>query len=53
MLFTFDTVLTHHDAVHFSWQVGPTGDAPVVSGFDVAWLEGGRIGRLCGFFIGT
>ncbi|MDX3867462.1 nuclear transport factor 2 family protein [Streptomyces europaeiscabiei] len=53
MLFTFDTVLTHHDAVHFSWQVGPTGEAPVVSGFDVAWLEGGRIGRLCGFFIGT
>ncbi|MFF3323124.1 nuclear transport factor 2 family protein [Streptomyces sp. NPDC002889] len=52
MLFTYGTVLTHHGAVHFSWQVGPTGGAPVVSGFDVAWFEGGRIGRLHGFFNG-
>ncbi|WP_158854660.1 nuclear transport factor 2 family protein [Saccharothrix deserti] len=50
MLFTHGTVLTHHDAVHFPWQVGPADGAPVVTGFDVAWLEGGRIGRLCGFF---
>lgn len=52
MLFTYDTVLTHHDAVHFSWQVGPSGGAPVVSGFDVALLEAGRISRLYGFFNG-
>lgn len=52
MLFTYGTVLTHHDAVHFSWQVGPAGGAPVVSGSDVAWLEGGRISRLYGFFNG-
>ncbi|NBE53497.1 nuclear transport factor 2 family protein [Streptomyces boluensis] len=52
MLFTFDQVLTHHDSVHFSWQVGPTGGAPVVSGFDVAWFEDGRINRVHGFFNG-
>ncbi|WP_128380663.1 nuclear transport factor 2 family protein [Streptomyces cavernae] len=52
MLFTYGTVLTHHDAVHFTWQVGPTGGAPVVSGSDVAWLEGDRIARLYGFFNG-
>ncbi|MFG2911445.1 nuclear transport factor 2 family protein [Kitasatospora sp. NPDC048298] len=52
MLFTLGPVLTHHDAVHFSWQVGPAGGAPVVSGFDVATFEGGRINRLYGFFKG-
>ncbi|OKI01017.1 hypothetical protein A6A06_19315 [Streptomyces sp. CB02923] len=52
MLFTHGTVLTHHDAAHFTWQVGPTGGAPVVSGSDVAWLEDGRISKLYGFFNG-
>ncbi|WP_328301305.1 nuclear transport factor 2 family protein [Streptomyces sp. NBC_00435] len=52
MLFTFENVLTHHDAVHFSWQVGPRGGAPAVSGSDVALLEGGRISRVYGFFNG-
>lgn len=52
MLFTYDSVLTHHDVVHFSWQVGPAGAAPAVTGFDVAWLEAGRIRGLCGFFNG-
>ncbi|MCO1574531.1 nuclear transport factor 2 family protein [Crossiella sp. SN42] len=52
MLFTYDSVLTHHDAVHFSWQVGPASAPPVASGFDVAWFEGGRISRLFGFFNG-
>ncbi|CCH32006.1 nuclear transport factor 2 family protein [Actinosynnema sp. NPDC047251] len=52
MSFTFGEVLTHHDAVHFAWQVGPAGGAPVVGGFDVAWLDGGRIARLYGFFTG-
>ncbi|GAA0273112.1 nuclear transport factor 2 family protein [Streptomyces polychromogenes] len=52
MHFTSGTVLAHHDAVHFSWQVGPAGGAPVVSGFDVAILEDGRIAQLYGFFTG-
>lgn len=52
MLFTYDTVLTHHDAVHFSWQVGPTGGTPVSTGFDAVFLEEGRIGSLYGFFNG-
>ncbi|MDI3405563.1 nuclear transport factor 2 family protein [Streptomyces cavernicola] len=52
MLFTFDQVLTHHGSVHFAWQVGPAGGVPVVSGFDVAWFEGGRISRVHGFFNG-
>ncbi|MCX4526358.1 MULTISPECIES: nuclear transport factor 2 family protein [unclassified Streptomyces] len=52
MRFSHGTVLTHHGAVHFSWQVGPAGGAPVASGFDVAWFEGGRISRLHGFFNG-
>ncbi|MFB6887694.1 hypothetical protein ACFCX4_00040 [Kitasatospora sp. NPDC056327] len=38
--------------VQFSWQVGPTEGAPVVSGFDFAAFEGGRINRLYGFFKG-
>ncbi|MEV6044211.1 nuclear transport factor 2 family protein [Streptomyces xanthochromogenes] len=52
MLFTYDALLTHHDAVHFSWRVGPTGGAPVVTGFDVARFDGGRIVDLYGFFNG-
>jgi hypothetical protein len=52
LLFTYGQVLTHHGAVHFSWQVGPRGGAPVVSGFDVAWFDGGQIGRVHGFFNG-
>ncbi|RSM43219.1 nuclear transport factor 2 family protein [Amycolatopsis balhimycina DSM 5908] len=52
MLFTHGTVLTHHDAVHFSWQIGPAGGEPAVTGFDVAWIEDGRIRRLYGFFNG-
>ncbi|MER5738053.1 MULTISPECIES: nuclear transport factor 2 family protein [unclassified Streptomyces] len=53
MSFTFGTVLAHHDAVHFTWRVGPADGAPVASGSDVAWVaEDGRIGRLYGFFDG-
>ncbi|MFE9535247.1 nuclear transport factor 2 family protein [Streptomyces sp. NPDC006691] len=52
MLFRYNTLLTHHDAVHFSWQVGSTDAEPVASGFDVAWFDGDRIGRLYGFFNG-
>ncbi|MET9774615.1 nuclear transport factor 2 family protein [Streptomyces sp. NPDC006367] len=52
MPFTPGTILTHHDAVHFSWQVGLPAGSPVVSGFDTATFEGGRINRLYGFFNG-
>lgn len=52
MLFTHGTVLTHHDAVHFTWQVGPAGRPPVVSGSDVALLDGGQVSRVYGFFNG-
>lgn len=52
MHFTHGAVLTHHDAVHFSWEVGPSDSAPVVSGSDVAFLEDGRIKQLYGFFNG-
>ncbi|MFJ8751529.1 nuclear transport factor 2 family protein [Streptomyces sp. NPDC102441] len=52
MPFTLGPVLTHHDMVHFAWQVGPAVGSPVVSGFDVAEFDGGRIARLTGFFNG-
>ncbi|CAM3803500.1 nuclear transport factor 2 family protein [Nocardiopsis rhodophaea] len=52
MHFTHGTVLTHHDLVHFTWQVGPIGGPPAVSGYDVALFEGGGITRLYGFFNG-
>ncbi|SDD13029.1 nuclear transport factor 2 family protein [Actinokineospora iranica] len=52
MRFTVGTVLTHHDAVHFSWQVGPATGAPAVSGYDVALFRDGRVTRLHGFFNG-
>lgn len=50
MLFSHNGSLTHHDAVHFSWQVGPKEGAPVVSGFDFALLDGKRITQIYGFF---
>ncbi|QSB06498.1 nuclear transport factor 2 family protein [Natronoglycomyces albus] len=50
MLFSHGAILTHHNAVHFSWQVGPKGCAPVVSGFDFAMLDGKRITQIYGFF---
>lgn len=50
MLFSYGTILAHHDAVHFSWQVGPKGGAPVVTGFDFALLDGKRITQIYGFF---
>lgn len=50
MLFSHEAILTHHDAVHFSWQVGPKGGRPVVSGFDFALLDGQQITQIYGFF---
>ncbi|MFJ8861919.1 nuclear transport factor 2 family protein [Streptomyces sp. NPDC102451] len=52
MLFTHGPVLTHHDTAHFPWELGPAGEEPAVSGYDVAVFEGGRISRLYGFFNG-
>ncbi|MDX3432231.1 nuclear transport factor 2 family protein [Streptomyces sp. NPDC057067] len=52
MLFSHGAVLTHHDTVHFPWELGTPGEAPAVSGYDVAVFEGGRISRLYGFFEG-
>jgi hypothetical protein len=40
----------HHDQVRFGWHCGPAGGDPVVAGFDVALLEGGRIRAIHGFF---
>ncbi|MGW9554640.1 nuclear transport factor 2 family protein [Nocardiopsis sp. NPDC055551] len=52
MRFIHGPVLAHHDLVHFTWEVGPDSGPPVVSGYDVALLERGRITRLYGFFNG-
>jgi SnoaL-like domain len=44
------TVDAHHDQARFSWHLGPAGAAdPVVIGFDVAVLDGDRIGSVYGF----
>lgn len=40
----------HHDQARFAWHAGPAGaEEPLVAGFDVAVLDGGRISRLYGF----
>ena len=40
----------HHDLMRFRWQLSePGADEPLVIGFDVAVLEGERIGKICGF----
>jgi hypothetical protein len=44
------TVDAHHDQARFTWHLGPAGAAePVVIGFDVAVLDGDRIGSVYGF----
>ena len=44
------TVDAHHEQARFSWHLGPAGAAdPVVIGFDVAVLDGDRIGSVYGF----
>lgn len=40
----------HHELMRFRWQLSEAGaDEPLVIGFDVAVLEGERIGKICGF----
>ncbi|MFI5775629.1 nuclear transport factor 2 family protein [Nocardia sp. NPDC051570] len=39
----------HNDIVRFTWFLGAPGAEPLVVGFDVAVLEGGRITRVLGF----
>ena len=40
----------HHEQARFSWHLGPGGSEPVVTGFDVAVLNGGgQIRSVYGF----
>ena len=40
----------HHEQARFTWHLGPAGaPEPVVIGFDVAVLDGDRIGSVYGF----
>jgi hypothetical protein len=40
----------HHDQARFTWHLGPEGTEPVVTGFDVAVLNGGgQIRSVYGF----
>jgi hypothetical protein len=40
----------HHDMMRFRWHLSqPDASEPLVIGFDVAVLEGERIGKVCGF----
>jgi hypothetical protein len=44
------TVDAHHGQARFTWHLGPADAAePVVIGFDVAVLDGDRIGSVYGF----
>jgi hypothetical protein len=41
---------THHDQARFTWHAAPVGASePVVVGFDVVLLDGGRIRSVYGF----
>ena len=39
----------HHDVARFRWGLGPTGQQPVVEGFDVVTTDGNRISTVTGF----
>jgi hypothetical protein len=39
----------HHDVIRFWWGLGPAGAEPIVTGFDVAVIEDGRIRTVLGF----
>ncbi|GAB3354182.1 nuclear transport factor 2 family protein [Micromonospora halotolerans] len=39
----------HHDLARFTWHLGPRGAEPIVVGFDVAVVAGGRITTVHGF----
>jgi hypothetical protein len=40
----------HHDTLRFQWYLAePSADEPIVVGFDVAKLDGDRIGQVYGF----
>ena len=40
----------HHDQARFTWHLGPAeAQEPVVIGFDVAVLDGEKLGRVYGF----
>ena len=42
---------THHDCVRFSWELGPQGGSPVVSGTDFGVVAAdGRLRTVTGFF---
>jgi hypothetical protein len=44
------TVDAHHDTLRFHWHLAaPNADEPLVIGFDVAKLDGDRIGQVYGF----
>jgi hypothetical protein len=44
---------SHHDLALFTWHLGlPDGTPPVATGYDVIGFDdGGRIGRVYGFFV--
>lgn len=39
----------HHDVARFSWALGPADGEPLVIGFDVAVVAGGRLRAVHGF----
>ncbi|RBY88755.1 nuclear transport factor 2 family protein [Blastococcus sp. TF02A-26] len=40
----------HHDQLRFTWHLGPEGDEPPITGFDVAVVDAdGRIRTVLGF----
>ncbi|MBF6331367.1 nuclear transport factor 2 family protein [Nocardia transvalensis] len=47
--FTLGPVDGHHDIARFTWLLGAPGAEPLVVGFDVIALEGGRIKQVHGF----
>lgn len=52
LIFSLDNLISvHHDLALFTWRLGPPGAAePVVTGYDVAVFEDGRVRQIYGFF---
>lgn len=40
---------SHHDRIHFSWELGPEIGAPLTGGLDVGVIADGRLQAITGF----
>ncbi|MCJ0873075.1 nuclear transport factor 2 family protein [Streptomyces sp. AP-93] len=52
LVFTIGQLISaHHGVALFTWELGPAGaGAPVATGYDTVFVDGGRLRQVYGFF---